>query len=496
VILHAEQVDAVRLAGVTWLASYVPKSTQRFSGRASMQEQTQPNNQLIAVMDRYNCTRGGLARRVRMLAAQRGEELKTDHVTVKKWCDGAMPRPATVELIATALTGMTGERITPAMIGMETAGTTGLGDALEYPQNVTESITRLGSLARRDLSGDPQLVDRPASAEALTQPMLLWMLARPDSGNEGSGSGARVTPADVEAVRQTIRMFLSLDFRYGGGHARAALAQFFAQDVMPLLGGSYSAEVGQALFAAAAEAAELLGWTAYDLGRHGMAQRYLIQSLRLAQAGNDRTLAARVMASLSHQANYLGHFQAAAQLARAAQEGAKSTATPAVMAMFLAMEARAMAGAGDPRATSAILCEAERAFARSDPASEPEWISYFDDAELAGEAAHCFRDLRVPLRTQEFVTRAIETTAPAYVRTLAFVRLVHAASLVHQETPEEAVHVASAVIDDCGPLKSARYLRYIRDLQTELTPFSQVPAVQAFNALVSEKYPSINVAKI
>lgn len=456
-----------------------------------MREQAQPNNQLIAVMDRYNCTRGGLARRVRMLAAQRGEVLKTDHVTVKNWCDGAMPRPATVELIASALTAMTGERITPAMIGMETAGATGLGDALDYPEDVSESITRLGSLARRDLSGDPQLVDRPASAEALTQPMLLWMLARPDSGKDGSGSGARVTPADVEAVRQTVRMFLSLDFRYGGGHARAALAQFFAQDVMPLLSGSYSAEVGRELFAAAAEAAELLGWTAYDLGRHGMAQRYLIQSLRLAQAGNDRTLAARVMASLSHQANYLGHFQAAAQLARAAQEGAKTTATPAVMAMFLAMEARAMAGAGDARATSAILREAEGAFARSNPANEPEWIAYFDDAELAGEAAHCFRDLRVPLRAQEFVTRAIEMTGPAYVRTLAFVRLVHAASLIHQDAPEEAISVATAVIDDCGPLKSARYLRYIRDLQTELAPFASMPAVRTFSSLVSERYPHI-----
>lgn len=325
--------------------------------------------------------------------------------------------------------------------------------------------------------------------------MLTWMLARPDSGGSHTGTGVSVGLGDVQAVRETVRMFLGLDFRYGGGHARAALAQFFEHTVMPLFEGSYSAEVGKELFAAAAEAAELLGWTAYDLGQHGLGQRYLIQSLRLAQAGNDRTLAARVMASLSHQANYLGHFQAAAQLARAAQEGARSTATPAVMAMFLAMEARALAGAGDARATSSVLREAELSFERSEPTNEPQWISYFDAAELAGEGAHCFRDLRIPLRTQEFVTRAIETTAPGYERTLAFVRLVHAASLVHQKSPEEAARLAIAVVSDAGPLKSARYIRYLRDLQTELAPFSTDTAVREFNSLVKQRYPAPSGSK-
>lgn len=453
-----------------------------------MRDQIQPNNQLVTVMERYNCTRGGLARRVRLLAQQRGEELKTDHVTVKHWCDGAVPRPATVELIATALTELAGEPITPVMIGMDASGATGMGDALDYPADVAESIIRLGSLARRDLSADPQLVGKPASAEALTQPMLLWMLARPDVGSDRTGARTRVTTADVEAVRQTVRMFLGLDFRYGGGHARAALAQFFTHDVIPLLNGSYSADVGRELYAAAAEAAELLGWTAYDLGRHGLAQRYLIQSLRLAQAGNDRTLAARVMASLSHQANYLGFFQVAAQLARAAQEGVRTTATPAVMAMFLAMEARAMAGAGDARAVSTALRAAEAAYARSRLSDEPAWIAYFDDAEIAGEAAHCFRDLKLPSRTLEFVSRAIETTLPEYARTLAFVKLVHAASLVQSDAPEEAVEVATAVINDAGPLKSVRYMRYIRDLQDDLKLFAKIPSVRAFEALVSERY--------
>ena len=63
------------------------------------------------------------------------------------------------------------------MIGMDPGGSTGLGEALDYPAEVTESIARLGLLVRLDLSADPRLVGTPASAEALTQPMLTWTLA-------------------------------------------------------------------------------------------------------------------------------------------------------------------------------------------------------------------------------------------------------------------------------------------------------------------------------
>ncbi|MGC5022192.1 hypothetical protein [Micromonospora sp. DT47] len=46
---------------------------------------------------------------------------------------------------------------------------------------------------------------------------------------------------------------------------------------------------------------------AYDDGEHGLAQRYLIQALRLAQASNSTALGAYVLAGMSDQANLLGH---------------------------------------------------------------------------------------------------------------------------------------------------------------------------------------------
>jgi hypothetical protein len=40
-----------------------------------------------------------------------------------------------------------------------------------------------------------------------------------------------------------------------------------------------------------------------------------------------------------------------------------------------------------------VLHRAERELDHRVPADEPEWIYYFDELELSGEAAHCARDL-------------------------------------------------------------------------------------------------------
>ena len=81
------------------------------------------------------------------------------------------------------------------------------------------------------------------------------------------------------------------------------------------------------------------------------------------------------------------------------------------MAMFLAMEARALASSGDARMCAQALHLAEQTFARRDPLKDPQWIGYFDELELSGEAAHCFRELGQPRETQMFAVQAIDPVA-------------------------------------------------------------------------------------
>ncbi len=52
---------------------------------------------------------------------------------------------------------------------------------------------------------------------------------------------------------------------------------------------------------------------------------------------------------------------------------------------------------------------------------EPEWITYFDEAELAAEAAHCFRDVN---RARQAVEHAGNAMSGAHVRSDFFATMV------------------------------------------------------------------------
>ena len=166
--------------------------------------------------------------------------------------------------------------------------------------------------------------------------------------------------------------------------------------VSGLLAGAYREAVGRQLFAAVARLTELAGYMAVDTGQPGLAQRYYIQALRLAQAAGDRAYGGYVLAaSMSHLAAQLGNPREIAQLARAAQEGARGQVTPRAEAMFYAAEARGHALLGDARTCQQVAGRALTALEQADPdtGDDPAWIAHFDHAYLADELAHCHRDL-------------------------------------------------------------------------------------------------------
>ncbi len=97
-----------------------------------------PNVQLGEVMRRAGCSNTSLASRVQAVAREHGTELRCAHVDVRRWLDGVMPRPATAQFIATALSRKAGIRITVDEIGMGGSGTAAtLESGLEYPDDGT-----------------------------------------------------------------------------------------------------------------------------------------------------------------------------------------------------------------------------------------------------------------------------------------------------------------------------------------------------------------------
>jgi hypothetical protein len=117
---------------------------------------------------------------------------------------------------------------------------------------------------------------------------------------------AAATNIAAARIRTVAQQLMDLDFQYGGGYVRRMLLFYFQSEIVPLLREPHPGPVRREIFASAAEVAQLLGWSAYDAGRHGAAQRYFMQGLCLAQEAEDVVLGGRLLSNLSHQANYLG----------------------------------------------------------------------------------------------------------------------------------------------------------------------------------------------
>ncbi|MEV2246802.1 sporulation protein [Streptomyces sp. NPDC049970] len=445
----------------------------------------EPNAQLIAVMEQAKVSNKGLAKRMKDTAAARGINLGTTHVSVQRWRDGAGIQPQTAAIMADVLSTKLGRRIRLGDLGFFDHARPAAPQPVGYPNTVPEVLATLGSLADETVGtpADDQLIVTDGD---LSSAVLSWMIAHPDGIQADRPGRQRVGMRDVRAIRDAAGMFMQLDFKYGGGHGHKALRHYFRHEVLPLLDVSYSEKVGTALFGAAAEVSQLLAWTAYDTGNHRLAHRYLSSTLRLTQVIDDRMFGARILGNLSHQANYLGNHTQAIQLARAAVEGAKGRATPRAMSNYWAMEARALSNAGEKAGGARAMNEAERHFGQADSADDPTWLSYFDEAELTGEFCHCFRDLRMRREAVEQAQRAVDSTDPAYARTLGFCRMVLAQSQLINGDLEAAVTTASLAVDGGDSLQSSRFQRYVTDFQAEVSTHAAHPAVVAFNEKVSE----------
>jgi hypothetical protein len=241
-----------------------------------------------------------------------------------------------------------------------------------------------------------QLLRAAASGAASAgSSMFGWFRAQPPR----SSSTRAVGMADVQIIREMTQTFRRLDNRFGGGHARSAVTNYLASDVLPLFReGRYRDGVRRDLFAAVAELDQLAGWIAYDVGDADSGCRHLRHAMRLCHDVGDEALAGEMLAGMSHQAAFLRLPALATDLARAAKDSGKRAGVAALVSESAVMEAHGLALANDPKGCLVALRESEQAFAAAEDRDRPEWLAYFDGAYLAAKFGHCFRDLGARLR--------------------------------------------------------------------------------------------------
>ncbi|MFF3331296.1 regulator [Streptomyces sp. NPDC002888] len=482
--------------------------------------QRTPNRQLAALIAEAGFSNAGLARRVDQLGLEHGLDLRYDKTSVTRWLRGQQPRGTTPALIAEVFTRRLGRRLTAQDLGLDACAPVYAG--LEFAATPEEAIDIVSGLWRKDSGSHAELRKIAFTPAGLVVPSRDWLIGRADErvargeaparvpaqgrpaprlpavpeqgapalprqrGQAERGPGQKVTGGDIAALRSVGELFRTLDNAYGGGHARQALVRYLEHECEPMLRGIYGEQTGRRLFGAAADLTRLAGWTSFDIAAHGLAQRYFVQALRLAQAAGDRAYGSYVLVTMSRQAVYLGHGREAVQLARVAQQGVGTNAPPAVQALLHAAEARGHGVLGEVRACTASLVRAERALEAARPGDEvPYWGRFYDEAQLADEFGHCHRDLQQFRAAAQHAERSLQLRAPGYARSRLFCSVVLASARLGLGELDQACQLGAEAAGQAAEMRSVRAIEYVRDFERRLEPYKDAAPVRGYRDKVA-----------
>jgi hypothetical protein len=421
-----------------------------------------PNTDLTRWLDRSGMSRKELARRVKAAAQEWGQPHVTpDATTVRRWLAGDQPRPPVPEILAAVFSARFGYKVTTYDLGLGESGTAEL--SLAYNASFTVTVEAVADLGRADVDRRSFLAAAPFAAVAAVGPSRDWLLNTLDQAPDPA---PRVRLEDVAAVRNMFGEFQRMDVLQGGGTGRLILAEYMNQHVFPLLRRTHTDEVRRALCEAAAEQTYLLGWMAYDNGEHGIAQRYLVQSLRLSEESRNPALGAHVLAGMADQATLLGNPEEGRRLAQAGRAGLAKGSSPACLADLWALEARALAKLGDRAGAAHAVVQSETAFSRVHLEDEQEWAAFIDPADAAEQHA---RQSINHARVQRRARRGAMSQAAL------------AATHLQRRDLDAAHAVGLRTLSLSRQVKSSRCVEAVQDLQRRMQPFGNHRLVADFN---------------
>ncbi len=357
-----------------------------------------------------------------------------------------------------------------------------LGDlGLQWSTTPHATVETVVELWRTDLDRRPVLASVAWVATAFTEPAREWLRNRKDEVLHGR-SGRPVGHHDVDALWAMCGAFTDADHRLGGGYARSTLLHYIDQAVLPLLHGAYDNTIGRDLMAATARLCDLCAFMSFDSGRQGLAQRYFIQALRLAQASGNRALGAHILADMSMQAHYLGDAGQALDLASAGLSTGLDCGSPSTVARCAALQGRAHALHGDRRASAQACTAAHRALDRAIPADEPDWIQFFTTEQLTAEMLYMAGDLGRYHDVQQLAPTVLACSSSMERRRVLCTTALASSYLPAQNNPhsdiDRACDLLGQAIPSLSSLNSARSLESVNSLRRALAPHAERSSVQ------------------
>ncbi|WP_328538624.1 tetratricopeptide repeat protein [Streptomyces sp. NBC_00344] len=291
-----------------------------------------------------------------------------------------------------------------------------------------------------------------------------------------------VGDAEVSAVEAAVRQIRLLDDRHGadGLYQRAAQPLHAAYALLDANTARRSA--ADRLHAGAGELAISVGWLAHDSGRFDDARSHYAEALATARVSGDPALEAHAFCNTAFLARDAGRPREAVRAAQAGERAAKHLSSPRLLALLTLREAGGWAGLGDRAGCSEALGRAKSLFVRGASDADPEWMTFFVEAELEMLEAQCWSALGDWPRAARHAQRAADLQDPHFARNLALYRAQLADDLARAGAPDRAAHAGHRVLDllDRGQVQSSRIQAMLAGTARRLLPQRRAAGVPDF----------------
>ncbi|MGH3832996.1 MAG: hypothetical protein ACRDRS_21580 [Pseudonocardiaceae bacterium] len=440
------------------------------------------NNALRVLVDEAGLSHTGLARAVVALGAAEEAQVGTNTTSVRRMLEGAQPRWPVPRLVAQVLSRRLCREVSVTECGFADRAPVAEDpyDGLRCSGTLDGTLRTVVELSGQDMRRRKLLVGSVFSAGAFAEPAL-FALTVPPAGSTARVAGRRVGLAEVAILTEQVTHLRQLDYRYGAGRLREQVVSLLHREANQLLHGTYSDKTGKALLIAVAQATKLAGFTAADVGRPALAQRYFIQGLDLAMAAGDRLYAANVLSEMSSMTVQIGqnalteddrlrNGRQGVALARAGLAVTQGTVTPALAADLYALEARGFALSGDVRAARHAVLESQRRYESVRPEDEPPWLGLYTQAAHALSVAKCLSDIGEFAQAIKLSAVALRDREPWRVRGRCHAQIDLAGTHLAARDLEQAAALGRDALRTAAQVNSARTLDRLRTLQRQARP--------------------------
>ncbi|MFC1419229.1 tetratricopeptide repeat protein [Streptacidiphilus cavernicola] len=292
--------------------------------------------------------------------------------------------------------------------------------------------------------------------------------------------GTRVGAADARKVEEAVREIRLLDDVHGGDTLYERAGNVLRTAYQLLNCGSYARGVEQRLQSGAGELAISVGWLAHDSGRLADARSFYAEALATARMADDPGLEAHAFCNSAFLARDAGRPREAVRAAQAAQQVALGLGSNRLRSLLAMREAGGWSQLRDRASCERSLTLARRLYETGPADADPEWMSFYGDAELAGLEAQCWSALGEWDRAATFARTAIELQQPHFVRN----RALYTAELAHDQLGRGELAAAAdsgcQVVALLDRVRSTRIRDMVADTATRLRPYRAVPEVADF----------------